>query len=206
MYLKYPNTCTGHECCTLFSHHKWTNLITAHFVKVSVYGIRGWFVQLLNIVSDGILRCQGIRGAEYVSRLASYLPLLQLAIETQPVTRNILRVTVRLTPDFTWLDRHHGNGGPLLFWVWVEDPDEACIYHSEVFALSKKGVSDASFTPTAFYDYKPSPLFSTRLSPHGRSPWSWSLPSPSTSRPPRSTSFDACRIGGWELKLSHLST
>lgn len=78
-----------------------------------------------------------------MSRLASYLPLLQISVETRPITRNILRITVHLTPDFTWCDRYHGNasGGPLLFWVWVEDPDEACIYHSEVFALSKKAVS-----------------------------------------------------------------
>uniref|UniRef100_A0A5K3FBK7 Helicase ATP-binding domain-containing protein n=1 Tax=Mesocestoides corti TaxID=53468 RepID=A0A5K3FBK7_MESCO len=92
---------------------------------------------------NGILRYQGLRGAEFVSRLASYLPVISLDVETQPVTRNILRITVRLTPNFTWVDRHHGAASPLLFWVWVEDPDESCIYHSEVFALSKKMVVNA---------------------------------------------------------------
>ena len=90
--------------------------------------------------TDGILHFQGIRGAEYVWRLASYLPLLQISVETQPVTRNILRITVRLTADFVWLDHHHGSGGSLLYWLWVEDPDESCIYHSEAFVLTKKMV------------------------------------------------------------------
>lgn len=89
---------------------------------------------------DGILHCQGIRGAEFVHRLASYLPILELEVETQPVTRSILRITVKLTANFTWLDRIHGTAGALLYWIWVEDPDEASIYHSEAFSLNKKMV------------------------------------------------------------------
>lgn len=84
---------------------------------------------------------QGIRGAEYVHRLAHYLPILNLSVETQPVTRSILRINVRLTADFTWVDCHHGSGGALLYWLWVENPDDASIYHSETFILTKKMVS-----------------------------------------------------------------
>uniref|UniRef100_A0A0R3WFC8 Helicase C-terminal domain-containing protein n=1 Tax=Taenia asiatica TaxID=60517 RepID=A0A0R3WFC8_TAEAS len=96
---------------------------------------------------NDILRYQGLRGAEYVCRLASYLPFLTLAVEAQPVTRSILRITVRLTADFTWVDRHHGNGGALLYWLWVEDCDNACIYHSEAFALTKKMMVKAKDGP-----------------------------------------------------------
>nr|CDS20805.1 Activating signal cointegrator 1 complex subunit [Echinococcus granulosus] len=96
---------------------------------------------------NGILHYQGLRGAEYVCRLASYLPLLTLVVDAQPVTRNILRITVRLTADFTWIDRHHGNGSALLYWLWVEDPDDACIYHSEAFALTKKMMVKAKGGP-----------------------------------------------------------
>lgn len=96
---------------------------------------------LISFFVDGILHYQGIRGAEYVHRLASNLPILNLSVETQPVTRSILRITARLTADFTWVDCHHGNAGTLLYWLWVEDPDSACIYHSEVFLLTKKMVS-----------------------------------------------------------------
>ncbi|VDM17646.1 unnamed protein product [Hydatigera taeniaeformis] len=94
-----------------------------------------------------ILHYQGIRGAEYVCRLASYLPFLTLTVSAQPVTRNILRITVKPTADFTWSDRHHGNGGALLYWFWVEDSDSACIYHSEVFALTKKMMAKAKDGP-----------------------------------------------------------
>ncbi|VUZ50971.1 unnamed protein product, partial [Hymenolepis diminuta] len=87
---------------------------------------------------NGILHFQGIRGAEYVHRLAHYLPILNLSVETQPITRSILRINVRLTADFTWVDCHHGSGGALLYWLWVENPDDASIYHSETFVLTKK--------------------------------------------------------------------
>nr|CDS26056.1 Activating signal cointegrator 1 complex subunit [Hymenolepis microstoma] len=96
---------------------------------------------------NAILRFQGIRGAEYVHRLAHYLPILNLSVETQPVTRNILRITVRLTADFNWVDCYHGNGGALLYWLWVENPDEACIYHSETFILNKKMYMKAKGEP-----------------------------------------------------------
>ena len=54
----------------------------------------------------------------------------------QPITRSVLRVSVTLTPEFTWRDSQHGN---LQRWlVWVEDPVNEHIYHTETFNLSKK--------------------------------------------------------------------
>lgn len=89
-------------------------------------------------VSDGILRYQGVKGASYAHRLATYIPFLDISVNTQPLTRNIVRCTINLTPDFCWCDVHHGVLQN--YWVWIEDPDEASIYHSEMFTLTKKMV------------------------------------------------------------------
>ncbi|THD24664.1 Activating signal cointegrator 1 complex subunit [Fasciola hepatica] len=75
------------------------------------------------------------RAAE-VSRMASYIPQIQIIAETQPITRTILRVRLQLTPDFTWSDRFHGMQQN--FWVWIEDPDQGMILHSEYWTLTKR--------------------------------------------------------------------
>ena len=49
------------------------------------------------------------------------------------------RVRLSITPDFEWHDRVHGSGAEP-FWIWVEDPDNNHIYHSEYFLLHKKHV------------------------------------------------------------------
>lgn len=89
------------------------------------------------VVAD-LIRYRGRDGAQEVSRLASYVPRIQLEVEARPITRNILRVNLTLQPDFTWVDRWHGSQQG--FWVWVEDPDQGLIYHSEYWTLSKRAV------------------------------------------------------------------
>ncbi|CAL8100461.1 unnamed protein product [Calicophoron daubneyi] len=83
-----------------------------------------------------LLHYRGRDGAKEVSRLASYLPRVQVTAETQPITRTILRVSLTLEPDFTWFDRWHGMQQN--FWIWIEDPDQGCIYHSEYWTLTKR--------------------------------------------------------------------
>jgi Sec63 Brl domain len=47
--------------------------------------------------------------------------------------RSVLRVQLKITPEFTWHDRAHG--GALRWHLWVEDSDSETIYHTEVPAL-----------------------------------------------------------------------
>ena len=46
--------------------------------------------------------------------------------------RSVLRVQLKITPEFTWHDRAHG--GALRWHLWVEDSDSETIYHTEVLA------------------------------------------------------------------------
>ncbi|KAK2570728.1 Activating signal cointegrator 1 complex subunit 3 [Acropora cervicornis] len=81
-----------------------------------------------------------------VKRCVEQFPAISLASSIQPITRTVLRVRLTIKPDFQWEDRVHGSTSEP-WWIWVEDPDNNHIYHSEYFLLHKKqyyvrGVSD----------------------------------------------------------------
>ncbi|XP_019851379.1 PREDICTED: activating signal cointegrator 1 complex subunit 3-like [Amphimedon queenslandica] len=80
-----------------------------------------------------------VRKGKDIKFLVESFPSLSLEASIQPITRSVLRVRLSVTPTFTWSDRIHGNGVEP-WWVWVEDPDNDHIYHSEYFLLQKKQV------------------------------------------------------------------
>ncbi|XP_025099015.1 LOW QUALITY PROTEIN: activating signal cointegrator 1 complex subunit 3-like [Pomacea canaliculata] len=71
-----------------------------------------------------------------IKRCVSQLPALELDASIQPITRTVLRVRLDIKADFHWDDKVHGSSEP--FWIWVEDPENNHIYHSEYFILHKK--------------------------------------------------------------------
>lgn len=66
-------------------------------------------------------------------------PALSLAASIQPITRTVLRVRLKITPEFEWNDKLVG-GSSDPWWIWVEDPVTNYMYHSEYFMLQKKQV------------------------------------------------------------------
>ncbi|XP_022081843.1 activating signal cointegrator 1 complex subunit 3-like [Acanthaster planci] len=74
-----------------------------------------------------------------VKQCVNQLPCIELEATIQPITRTILRVRLTITPAFRWSDRVHGTASES-WWIWVEDPDNNHIYHSEYFLLHKKQV------------------------------------------------------------------
>ncbi|KAK4887058.1 hypothetical protein RN001_003329 [Aquatica leii] len=63
-------------------------------------------------------------------------PLLQVDSTLHPITRGVLRVKLFITPTFIWNDKIHGKACEN-FWLWVEDPENDTIYHSESLAITK---------------------------------------------------------------------
>lgn len=89
-----------------------------------------------------------------VERYVKAYPSLSLAATIQPITRTVLRVRLIITPDFQWDDQLYGSvSNP--WWIWVEDPENDHIYHSEYFLLQKKqvGVSQMSQSNTVLVSY-----------------------------------------------------
>ena len=74
-----------------------------------------------------------------VKRCVEQIPAISLASSIQPITRTVLRVRLTIKPEFQWDDRVHGSTSEP-WWIWVEDPDNNHIYHSEYFLLHKKQV------------------------------------------------------------------
>ncbi|BES93589.1 activating signal cointegrator 1 complex subunit [Nesidiocoris tenuis] len=74
-----------------------------------------------------------------VKKCAFEFPLVELDASVHPITRTVLRVKLLITPDFNWNDRVHGKSSEP-YWVWIEDPTDTNIYHSEYFLLTRKQV------------------------------------------------------------------
>ncbi|XP_072409240.1 activating signal cointegrator 1 complex subunit 3 [Chiloscyllium punctatum] len=74
-----------------------------------------------------------------VKQCVHEIPSVALEASIQPITRTVLRVRLTITPDFKWHDQTHGSVGEP-WWIWVEDPVNDHIYHSEYFLLQKKQV------------------------------------------------------------------
>ncbi|CAI2174252.1 1160_t:CDS:10, partial [Funneliformis geosporum] len=87
----------------------------------------------------GLLVKQNSMGA-YISKCLDMFPMLKLEAQVAPITRNILRVTLSITPDFVWNDRIHGVVEP--WWIFVEDSENIELYHSEFFILNRKQLEE----------------------------------------------------------------
>lgn len=74
-----------------------------------------------------------------VKQCVHQIPSITMEATIQPITRTVLRVRLIITPDFRWNDQVHGSVGEP-WWLWVEDPINDHIYHSEYFLLQKKQV------------------------------------------------------------------
>nr|DBA26537.1 TPA: hypothetical protein GDO54_010781 [Pyxicephalus adspersus] len=74
-----------------------------------------------------------------VKQCVHQIPAITMEATIQPITRTVLRVKLSINPDFKWNDQVHGTVGEP-WWIWVEDPTNDHIYHSEYFLLQKKQV------------------------------------------------------------------
>ncbi|XP_034729365.1 activating signal cointegrator 1 complex subunit 3 [Etheostoma cragini] len=74
-----------------------------------------------------------------VKQCVHQIPSITMEANIQPITRTVLRVRLIVTPDFRWNDQVHGSVGEP-WWLWVEDPINDHIYHSEYLLLQKKQV------------------------------------------------------------------
>lgn len=79
------------------------------------------------------------RAAALVKKCCDEFPSLEFETTLQPITRTVLRIRLKIIPDFKWNDKIHGKNSES-FWLWIEDPDSNYIYHYEYIQLTKKQV------------------------------------------------------------------
>ncbi|XP_017789582.1 PREDICTED: activating signal cointegrator 1 complex subunit 3 [Habropoda laboriosa] len=77
--------------------------------------------------------------AELVKRCCEELPALEMESNLQPITRTVLRIRLKIYPQFRWNDKVHGRTSQP-FWIWIEDPDTNFLYHYEYFVMTRKMV------------------------------------------------------------------
>lgn len=79
-----------------------------------------------------------IRNYKYgfkVKQYAEAFPYIEIDSTVQPITRGVVRIRLFLKPTFKWSVT--GRGAVEVFWVWVEDPENDFIYHSETCTITK---------------------------------------------------------------------
>lgn len=92
----------------------------------------------MNVKEIGdLLRNQKI--AALIKKCCKELPMLEMESNLQPITRRVLRIRLKIYPQFQWNDRVHGKTSEP-FWIWIEDPDSNFLYHHEYFVVTKKMV------------------------------------------------------------------
>ena len=75
----------------------------------------------------------------FIRRAAEEIPMLDIEVNIQPITRTVLRVRLFIQAKFRWNDKVHGKTSEP-FWIWVEDPENDHMYHNEYFMITRKQV------------------------------------------------------------------
>ncbi|XP_055901918.1 activating signal cointegrator 1 complex subunit 3 [Eupeodes corollae] len=109
--------------------------------KVESRGLSVYTLKEMNFAeTKEIFRNQ--KHASILLQCANELPILELDVTLQPITRTVLRITIDIWASFVWNDRIHGKTSEN-FWLWIEDPETNFIYHSEFVQILRKTVINA---------------------------------------------------------------
>ena len=73
-------------------------------------------------------------------RIISRFPRIDIDAEIFPITTNVMRIHISLSPNFEW--DYHVHGDAQFFWVFVEESNQSSILHFEKFILNKRQLSN----------------------------------------------------------------
>lgn len=80
------------------------------------------------------------KSGKIIYKFIHQIPRLEISAHIQPITRSILKIDLKIIPDFEWNEKAHGNSEG--FWIIVEDIDQEQILHNEFFLLKQKYAQD----------------------------------------------------------------
>lgn len=84
-----------------------------------------------------------------VKQCAECFPLVDITSTIQPITRGVIRVKLQIRPDFKWNNSYNGKTLES-FWIWVEDPENDCIYHTETCTITRTACFKGEFIDLVF--------------------------------------------------------
>ena len=73
-----------------------------------------------------------------VYKLISKIPFVDVSGDSFPISSNVMRVNITLTPQFQWDVKYHGTME--LFWVFLEESDSTCVLQVDKFLVSKRQI------------------------------------------------------------------
>jgi activating signal cointegrator complex subunit 3 len=82
--------------------------------------------------------CRSAKDGAKVQGFVRMLPKLEVSYRLLPITSDVVRMHVTLTPSFDWHGRWHG--GAQSFWFWIETESE--IHHHEHLTFTKRSSSE----------------------------------------------------------------
>jgi pre-mRNA-splicing helicase BRR2 len=85
------------------------------------------------------------KAGKNIHRYIHQFPKLELEVQYRPITRSVLKVDLKITPDFEFNREVHGNAET--FWIVVEDVDGETILYHDQFIL-KNAYADEDHTVT----------------------------------------------------------
>jgi activating signal cointegrator complex subunit 3 len=104
---------------------------------------------------DDLLNSADGRAGAKVKSLVRQIPWLDVRASAQPLTRDVLRITLRIHCDFDWREAVHGHAEH--WWIWVEDTDNEQLYHHELFTLERTRASEEHVLHLTIPIYEPLP-------------------------------------------------
>lgn len=90
-----------------------------------------------------------------IHKLVHQFPKLELSAHVQPITRNVLKVELTITPDFQWDNKVHGASE--IFQILVEDVDGENVLHNELFILKGRFIDEEHTVSFTVNMYEPMP-------------------------------------------------
>ncbi|KAK6462530.1 DNA-directed DNA polymerase [Scheffersomyces coipomensis] len=73
---------------------------------------------------------------DIIYKLVGKFPYIEIDAEIFPITSHVMRVHINLEPDFVWDEKYHGKAQ--MFWLTVEESEDANLLHVEKFMLNKR--------------------------------------------------------------------
>eukprot|EP01132_Coremiostelium_polycephalum_P004723 gene4723-5897_t len=141
------------DICKMIDHQQWHFESSLRQFKVlspdTIKKIEDLDLSPEDISEMGVSELATIVGNPQIAKntinVARQFPRLDFDVHVQPITASIIRINLKLIPQFRWNDKAHGDAQP--FWIWIEDNENQYIYHSEYFMLTKKAFSQSDSEP-----------------------------------------------------------